>query len=479
MDFFKKTRRVIIFFIKIIFFVVLTGSFFLIMGIKLPQLLRPSRTLAVTLLIWLVVEVALLGVYGSFDIGKRKSKPIISSIGLATVLTDIVSYVQLLIMSTNEVNGFRFRLDNFGLFIGTVIVHIIIIFIFTYFGNWVYFKLNDPEKCVLITSGADYFGEAVHAIGKFKKQYDVTYVCDYRSRDYLEQILKCDTVFLYALPVKERTEIIEFCYNHLKNVYFNPEVADISEMYAKHVLIDDISFVYEPVKQLDPWQRFIKRVMDIIVSVICLVLASPVMLFIAIWIKADDGGKVIYKQKRATLNGTVFDVYKFRTMKPNDENHPVVSDDDRITKAGAALRKYRLDELPQFINVLKGEMSLVGPRPEMLDNVFLYIKECPEFTYRFRVKAGITGYAQIAGKYNTTPQNKLILDMMYIEHYSIFRDIKLLLQTLIVLFKKDSTEAFDENGIAGLSAAEVEKYRSFMEKYWKDDIEAAGVKEQE
>ncbi|MBQ9827812.1 MAG: sugar transferase, partial [Lachnospiraceae bacterium] len=442
MDFLQKTKKVIIFLIKAVFFASLVGSFFLIMGIRLPQLLRPSRTLAVTLLIYVVVGVALLGVYGSFDIGKRKSKPIISSIGLATVLTDIVSYIQLLIMSTNETNGFKFRLENFGLFIVTVAVHIILIVIFTYFGNWVFFKLNDPEKCVLITSGVDYFGEAISAIGKFKKQFDVVFICDYRSRDYLEQIVKCDTVFLYSVPVKERTEIIEFCYNHLKNVYFNPEVADISEMYAKHVLIDDISFVYEPVKQLNLGQRFIKRSMDIIISIICLIVLSPVMLIIAIRIKADDGGKVIYKQKRATINGRVFDVYKFRTMKPNDENHPAVSDDDRITKAGASLRKYRLDEIPQFLNVLKGEMSLVGPRPEMLDNVFLYIKECPEFSYRFRVKAGITGYAQIAGKYNTTPMNKLILDMMYIEHYSIFRDIKLLLQTLIVLFKKDSTEAF-------------------------------------
>ena len=131
-------------------------------------------------------------------------------------------------------------------------------------------------------------------------------------------------------------------------------------------------------------------------------------------------------------------------MKENVENFSAVSDDERITPVGKVMRKYRLDELPQFINILKGEMSMVGPRPEMLENVYLYTKEYPEFAYRLRVKAGLTGYAQIAGKYNTSPKYKLVLDLMYIENYSLIKDFKLLLQTLIVLFKPASTEAFNE-----------------------------------
>ena len=142
-------------------------------------------------------------------------------------------------------------------------------------------------------------------------------------------------------------------------------------------------------------------------------------------------------------NGEVFEVYKFRTMKEKVENFSSTADDDRITKVGKVLRKCRLDELPQILNILKGEMSLVGPRPEMLENVYSYTAQLPEFEYRLRVKAGLTGYAQIAGKYNTSPRDKLILDLMYIENYSLWKDIKLLFQTLIVLFKSDSTEAFD------------------------------------
>ena len=138
-----------------------------------------------------------------------------------------------------------------------------------------------------------------------------------------------------------------------------------------------------------------------------------------------------------------FSKFKFRTMKENVENFSSTADDDRITKVGKVLRKCRLDELPQILNILKGEMSLVGPRPEMLENVYSYTAQLPEFEYRLRVKAGLTGYAQIAGKYNTSPRDKLILDLMYIENYSLWKDIKLLFQTLIVLFKSDSTEAFD------------------------------------
>ena len=215
------------------------------------------------------------------------------------------------------------------------------------------------------------------------------------------------------------------------------------EFNAQHIVLDDVSLIGATVKELSLEQRFIKRSMDLILSGIGLVVSSPIWLICAVCIKAEDGGSVFFKQKRATKNGEVFEVYKFRTMKENVENFSSTADDDRITKVGKVLRKCRLDELPQILNILKGEMSLVGPRPEMLENVYSYTAQLPEFEYRLRVKAGLTGYAQIAGKYNTSPRDKLILDLMYIENYSLWKDIKLLFQTLIVLFKSDSTEAFD------------------------------------
>ena len=191
-------------------------------------------------------------------------------------------------------------------------------------------------------------------------------------------------------------------------------------------------------------QRFFKRAFDIVVSAVAIVLSSPIWIIAAIAIKAGDGGPVFFKQKRATRNGRVFHVYKFRTMKVNAGNRSATADDDRITKAGHILRKTRMDELPQFLNIFLGDMSFVGPRPEMLENVYSYTAALPEFEYRLRVKAGLTGYAQIAGKYNTTPKDKLIMDMMYIERYSFWSDIKLCFQTLIVLIKSDSTEGFQQ-----------------------------------
>lgn len=172
------------------------------------------------------------------------------------------------------------------------------------------------------------------------------------------------------------------------------------------------------------------------------IVSSPIWIMSAIAIKVYDGGSILFKQKRATINGTVFEVYKFRTMKEHVENRSVTEDDDRITPPGRILRKIRMDELPQLLNILKGDMSFVGPRPEMLENVEAYTEALPEFRYRLRVKAGLTGYAQIAGKYNTTPKDKLMMDLMYIENYSVFKDIQLLFQTAIVLLKSDSTEAF-------------------------------------
>ena len=208
--------------------------------------------------------------------------------------------------------------------------------------------------------------------------------------------------------------------------------------------LDDKSMVMYLAKDLTLEQRIAKRVMDLALSLVGLVITSPIMLACAIAIKAEDGGHVFYKQKRLTKYGRVFEVYKFRTMKEENSIHKSVTEnDDRITKVGKYLRKFRVDELPQLLNILKGDMTVVGPRPEMLENVEQYTEELPEFSYRLRMKAGLTGLAQISGKYNTSPKDKLVMDLMYIENYSIWQDIKLIFQTITVFLKaSESTEAF-------------------------------------
>lgn len=462
----KKLERTIVFGLKTCLYAVLFLSFFGIMGMDNPQLLRPSRTAAITMLTFVVSGLGMTAAYGRYDIGKRKSKPIISSIGLATVITDIVTYIELSIMNTNAANNTKFEFESIGLFCVVVFVQLIFVAAFTYGGNCLYFSINEPEKCCVITSSAESFIQISHAIDVFRKQYKICEVKDYQADDLYDAILRCETIFLYDVPVKERTELIEYCYRNMRNIYFSPEISDIVEINSKHTILDDISLINLPVKELSIEQRFMKRCVDVVFSLAAIIITSPIWLLCAAAIKLNDGGKVFFKQKRATKNGKVFEVYKFRTMKENVTNYSAVADDNRITKVGKVLRKYRLDEFPQFLNILFGDMSLVGPRPEMLENVYLYTEEYPEFAYRLRVKAGLTGYAQIAGKYNTTPKYKLILDLMYIENYSIMKDIKLILQTLIVFFKPDSTEAFDKDRYAYL-----EKFADFLEANWKQSEE--------
>lgn len=431
-------------FIKFVLYISLMFAFLIIMGKDSVGLTRLSRTLGITVSTFAVVGLLFLSVYGKYDVGRRKSKPIIYSLALAVACTDVITYLQLMIMRTNQPNVYGFRFLSLGLLGAVFVVQVLIIIVFAYFGNWLFFLIHEPEKCCVITSSQKSLDEIVFAMQRFKKQYQVSAVLDYHSKEIKEQIKEAQTVFVYDVPVEARTDIMRWCYRYKVNVYFNPEIEDIMELNAKQYVLDDVYLFNRNVKALTMEQRIVKRLMDISVSLVLGILSMPIWLCAMIAIKLEDGGPVMFKQKRATIHGKQFDVYKLRTMKPNNDNHSVTKDDDRITKTGKFLRRTRIDELPQLLNVLKGDMTLVGPRPEMLKNVEEYTEELPEFKYRLRMKAGLTGYAQITGKYNTTPKDKLVMDMMYIEQFSILKDIQLLFQTAIVLLKKDSTEAFGQ-----------------------------------
>ena len=179
-------------------------------------------------------------------------------------------------------------------------------------------------------------------------------------------------------------------------------------------------------------------------SFLLIILTSPMMALTALSIKLYDGGAILYKQTRCTLEGKKFQIYKFRSMIANAEEDGIArlaaKGDSRITPIGKIIRKVRIDELPQLFNIIKGEMSFVGPRPERPEIIEKYTEEMPEFSYRVKVKAGLTGYAQIFGKYNTKPYDKLKLDLYYIEHYSVWLDLKLIILTLKILLTLESTE---------------------------------------
>ena len=441
----RKFQKSIIFALKILMYGASFATFFLLFSIDNREIIDLSRTAAVTLSTYAIILVLLSSTYGSYEIGKKKGKDILFSLTLTGLITDLVTYFELTIMKTNEANNPTFKIENVGILFSVIIIQFIIHYCFVRLGNRFYFWLNDAEKCLIITADMEDSKRVASALAEFTERYRVYDVVGYTDPDLKNKIVEADTVVMYEVPVDIRKDVIDWCYQNLKNIYYNPGVADILEHNSEQTVIDDISFFTWQFHLITFEQRIVKRLMDLMVSSLLLILTSPILLVSAICIKKNDGGKVLFRQKRATANGKVFEIYKFRTMKENVENKSVTRDDDRITPVGRVLRKYRIDELPQLMNIVKGDMSLVGPRPEMLENVEDYTKELPEFRYRLRMKAGLTGYAQIFGKYNTSSKDKLMLDLLYIENYSLFKDIQLLFQTVLVIFKaEESTEAFSD-----------------------------------
>ena len=445
---FKKFESTILFIMKLLLFCACAGVFFLIFGSKFYFMLIPTRTSFITLGVFTLVYMMMSIIYGGFDIGKRKSKPIIYSFVLSVFFTDIAAHFFMCIMNITVVHNGKFVYDYPLLLLLTYIIQIFIIVVFTYGGNYLYFSANKPHDSIIITRKGEQTDSIISKIGRYKKQYNITETVFINDPDILKKIDKADSIFFYNLSVPERNAFVEYCYHCKKDIYYSVELSDIVSLGSHRVYFDDKSMVYAPVKGLTFEQRVIKRIMDLVIAGFGLIITSPIFLITALCIKLEDGGPVFYKQERATYAGKIFNVIKFRSMKVEDGSihKSVTKNDDRITRTGRIIRKFRIDELPQLINVIKSDMSIVGPRPEMVENVEKYTKELPEFAYRQRAKAGLTGMAQIYGKYNTSPKDKLIFDLTYINEYIVWLDIKLIFRTLLVLLTPDkSTEAFEDN----------------------------------
>lgn len=268
------------------------------------------------------------------------------------------------------------------------------------------------------------------------------------SRENMEDILDYDGVILNDIPSKKKNELLKFCFDHRVMVYFTPKIPDIFVKEAEEVDVFDTPLFLCKNIGLSITQKAVKRCMDIMISIVVLALTFPLIGFAALAIKIEDGGSVIYSQERCSKEGKTFRLYKLRSMKEDAESEGGVQlakkGDSRITRTGNFIRKTRIDELPQLVNVLRGDMSFVGPRPERPEFVEKNCKEIPEFAYRMKVKAGLTGYAQVYGKYNTSFLDKLKLDLLYIEKYSVLMDVQIILMTLKIILMKDSAEGISE-----------------------------------
>lgn len=263
-----------------------------------------------------------------------------------------------------------------------------------------------------------------------------------------EKMKQYDAVLVDDMPSQKRNMLVKLCFEINKRVYFTPKLSDIIIKSSENLNLFDTPLYLNRNMGMKQSQRIIKRFFDILLSLIALIILSPVLLIVAVAIKKEDGGPVFFRQERCTLNNKTFMILKFRSMIVDAEKdgrpHPAGEDDDRITRVGKFIRKTRIDELPQLINILKGDMSIVGPRPERIEHVQLYTESIPEFSFRSKVKGGLTGYAQVYGKYNTSALDKLKMDLIYIENYSLLLDVQILFETVRVIFQKDSTEGFSE-----------------------------------
>ena len=396
---------------------------------------------------WLMV--ALYGVllfffvhiYGGLKVGYLRKGEIIYSQILALFCVNAVTYIQICLLDRHFVNAVPL--------VVMMILQIVVIVLWASLFQRFYSKMFPPRKMLLIYGERSAFG----LMNKISTRDDKYNICETvnvkRGMEYVSgRIREYDSVIIGDIPCQARNHILKYCFEHSIRTYILPKISDIMLRGADDINLFDSPLLLARNQGFTFEQKVMKRTMDLILSLIGIIISSPLMLLTAFAILIQDGAPVIHKQTRLTMGGKEFCVYKFRSMIKDAEKDGIArlsaEKDVRVTPVGRVIRRVRLDELPQLFNILKGDMSLVGPRPERPQIAAEYREYMPEFDYRLKVKGGLTGFAQIYGKYNTTPYDKLKLDLMYIENYSFRLDLKLIFMTVKILFMKDSTEGVAE-----------------------------------
>ncbi len=395
------------------------------------------------LVLWLFIKL-----YGGFKVGYLRLFDVIYSQFLSLFCANVVLYFQVCLLTRDYVTPIP-------LLIMTAIQAIVIL-LWVFICRFLYMKLYPPRNLLLV------YGEKtpIDFINKVNARKDKYFIqkkihVSEGMEKIKEAIAECEGVMICETASHPRNEVLKYCFIHSVRTYVVPKVTDLMLIGSDEMHLFDTPLLLSRNQGLTGEQQAVKRAMDIVLSLIACVLASPFMLVIAIAIKAYDRGPVIYKQIRLTRDGKEFEIYKFRSMGVDAEKggaRLAMKNDSRVTPVGKVIRSLHLDELPQLFNILKGEMSFVGPRPERPEIFEQYEQDLPEFAFRLKVKAGLTGYAQVYGKYNTTPRDKVKLDVAYIEHYSVWLDIKLMLLTFKILFQKENTEGVEQNQTTALKA---------------------------
>ena len=389
----------------------------------------------------LISYIFIARVYGSFDIGTRSVTEIIFSQIISIFIWLIVCYSLFSLISYHlvSVKEFLIMFVAYSLFAA----------LWAFVANRLYFAIHKTKRVIVVYNNVDAY-ISLKGISNMKNRFKIikTFNNDELPLEKLyDEIMKVDAVFLCGVPSDYRNEVVKFCVANDKYAYVKPKISDTIIHGSKTVQLVNIP-IYRCSRVGSSYLYLvIKRFIDILFAICCIIVSSPFMLITAIAIKLYDRGPVFYKQKRLTKDQKVFEIIKFRSMRVDAEKDGVArlaaENDDRITPIGKIIRKLRIDELPQLFNILGGSMSVVGPRPERPEIFEQYEKTMPEFALRLQVKAGLTGYAQVYGKYNTPPYDKVQMDLEYIAKQSVWEDIKLMLLTFKILFMPDSTEGVE------------------------------------
>lgn len=402
----------------------------------------------VVIAIYTILTMIFFKAYGGFKVGYLKKTDMFYSQMLSIICVNIITYFQISLIGRDFMKGFPI--------VYLTLAELVFIFFWNAFIDRIYFLIYPPRRLIILYGSR----QAASLVMKMSTRVDKYMICesvnigDFGNEDEVKKhIMKYDGVIICDIPAKSRNDYMKFCFQNDIRAYIVPKISDIILRGAEDIRLFDTPLILCRNCGLTVEQRFIKRTSDIIISLFMIILFSPVMFIVALAVKLCDGGDIIYRQKRLTIDNREFYIYKFRSMIADAEKSGVpqlAKDyDNRITPVGKIIRSCRIDELPQLFNILKGDMSIVGPRPERPELVREYEKTIPEFGYRLKVKAGLTGYAQVIGTYDTTPYDKLKMDLMYIENYSFRLDLQLMLMTLKTMFFPNKTNAETEKEVLG------------------------------
>lgn len=392
--------------------------------------------------------VLFLKIFGGFKVGYLRNMDALYGQALAIFFQNVAAYLQLALLGLWR---FGTHLEHF---VYLVIIEAGLAILWTLLTRHLYAKIYPPHQMLLI------YGDIspqnlISKLDSRQDRYQIreTIRLDAGMDAILEKIKEYDTIIIGDIPSHERNQFLKFCYWHEIRCYSIPKISDIIITGSDRIDLFDSILMLSRNNGLTIGERFFKRLMDIVISLVACVILSPIMLIIMIAIKAYDHGPIFYTQERITKDGKPFQILKFRSMivESEEEGARLASaNDDRITPVGHIIRRMHFDELPQLFNILKGEMSVVGPRPERREIFEQYEESIPEFKFRLKMKAGLTGYAQVYGQYNTVPYDKLKLDLTYIEEYSFWLDVKLCFLTVKILFQKEKSEGVDDSQTTAL-----------------------------